>query len=176
MSLFQKIKETIPANVLRFLVRALLLVVAWELLYNFLLKPSGIPDNQLTRLVQVGAIKMLSWFYTNVGEDGSAIILDGKKAVSIARQCNGLELIVLYLGFIICLPSAFKRMLIFSVVGLTVIYILNVIRTALLAAMYHHDHSLTNFAHHYVFKIIIYAVVFLGWMLYMKQNKKNESA
>ena len=176
MSLFQKIRETIPKNVLRFLIRAAVLVIIWELLYNFVLRPAGIPDDQLTRAVQLGGMKVLSWFYNDVGEDGSIVILNGKKAVSIARQCNGLELIVLYLGFILCLPSTFKRMISFSVVGLFVIYVLNVVRTALLAAMYDHNHSLTDFAHHYVFKIIIYAVVFLGWVLYTKKDKKHESA
>ena len=92
--------------------------------------------------------------------------------MSIARQCNGLELIVLYLGFIICLPSSAKRMLIYSIVGIVVIYILNIIRAALLAVMYAESHSMTDFAHHYVFKIAIYAVVFYGWVLYMKKPKK----
>lgn len=176
MNLFQKIKSTIPENVFKFLVRAAILVAVWELLYNFVLRPAGIPDDQLTRIVQLGGMKILSWFYTDVSEKGSLIILNGREAVSIARQCNGLELIVLYLGFILCLPSSFKRMFAFSFVGILVIYVLNVIRTALLAAMYYQDHSLTDFAHHYVFKIIIYAVVFLGWVLYMKKDKKDESA
>lgn len=173
MGIFQKIKNSIPANVRPFLLRAAILIAVWELLYNFLLKPAGIPDDQLTRLVQVGAMKLLSWFYTDVGEDGSKIVLNGKDAVSIARQCNGLELLVLYLGFILCLPTNTKRMLSFAIIGVLVIYILNVIRTALLAAMYDQDHSLTDFAHHYVFKIIIYAVVFLGWVLYMKKPETN---
>lgn len=173
--MIDKIKHSIPPNVRPFLVRAAILVAVWELLYNFVLKPSGIPDDQLTRMVQLGAMKLLSWFYTDIGEDGNRIVLNGNDAVSIARQCNGLELIVLYLGFILCLPSGWKRMLSFSLVGVLVIYVLNVIRTALLAAMYDADHSLTDFAHHYVFKIIIYAVVFLGWVLYMKKPKKHDT-
>lgn len=173
MGTFDKIKNAIPANVRPFIIRATILVIAWELLYNFILKPTGIPDDQLTAAVQFGAIKILSLFYSNIGQDGNIIILDGENAVSIARQCNGLELIVLYLGFIICLPSNPKKMILFSVVGLAVIYILNIIRSALLAVMYLQDHSLTDFAHHYVFKLIIYAVVFLGWVLYMKKPKQD---
>ncbi len=176
MSFISKIKNTIPENIRPFLLRAAILIVAWELLYNFILKPSGIPDDQLTRIVQVGAMKLLSFFYTDVGEDENVIILNGSRAVSIARQCNGLELIVLYMGFIFCLPSSPKRMILFGAIGVLVIYILNIIRTAILAVMYDINHSMTDFAHHYVFKIIIYAVVFLGWVLYMKKPKQHEAA
>ncbi|HEY9176655.1 MAG TPA: archaeosortase/exosortase family protein [Flavipsychrobacter sp.] len=175
MSFIDKIKNSIPENVRPFVIRAAILIAAWELLYNFVLKPSGIPDDQLTRIVQLGAMKLLSFFYTDIGEDGNVIVLNGGKAVSIARQCNGLELIVLYLGFILCLPTNAKRMILFGVIGTLIIYILNIIRTALLAAMYDVNHSMTDFAHHYVFKIIIYAVVFLGWVLYMKKPKQHEA-
>lgn len=175
MSFIDKVKNSIPENVRPFIIRAAILIAAWELLYNFILKPSGIPDDQLTRIVQVGAMKLLSFFYTDIGEDDNVIILNGSRAVSIARQCNGLELIVLYLGFIFCLPTNPKRMILFGVIGVLVIYILNIIRTAVLAVMYDVNHSMTDFAHHYVFKIIIYAVVFLGWVLYMKKPKQHEA-
>lgn len=167
------IKNNIPVNVRKFLLRAIILVVCWELLYNLLLKPTGIPDDQLTRLVQWGSMHVLSIFYTDISSYESAIIINGEKAVSIARQCNGLELIVLYIGFIVCLPSTWKKMLAFGIIGTIVIYILNILRTAGLAAMYAHQHSMTDFAHHYLFKIVIYAVVFAGWVLYMKKNNKN---
>lgn len=173
MSTTNKIKNAIPAQVRPFLVRAAILVAVWELLYNFVLKPSGIPDEQLTAMVQWGTIKLLSLFYDNLGQDGNIIIINGENAVSIARQCNGLELIVLYLGFMLCIPTSLKRFLIFSVVGLLVIYFLNLIRSAALAVMYLQNHAWTDFAHHYVFKIIIYAVVFYGWVLYIKKPKAD---
>lgn len=176
MSIINKIKEKVPANVRSFLLRAAILVIVWELLYNFVLKPAGIPDDQLTRAVQVGAMEVLSWFYTSVTDNGNKIIIDGNTAVGIARQCNGLELIALYIGFILCIPTNLKRMLSFIILGTIAISILNVVRTALLAAMYNHDHSLTDFAHHYVFKIIIYAAVFYGWVLYVKKPRKHEAS
>lgn len=175
MGFIDKVKEKIPAHVRPFLIRGIILVVVWELLYNFVLKPTGIPDDQLTRLVQLGAMELLSWFYTSVTDYGNKIIIDGNLAVGIAHQCNGLELIALYIGFILCIPTSLKRMLAFITLGTIAICILNVIRTALLAAMYNHDHSLTDFAHHYVFKIIIYAAVFGGWVLYVKKPRKHET-
>ncbi|MBW7914682.1 MAG: hypothetical protein H3C54_13510, partial [Taibaiella sp.] len=69
MSFISKIKNAIPENIRPFIIRAAILIIVWELLYNFVLRPSGIPDDQLTRIVQVGAVKLLSFFYTNIGED-----------------------------------------------------------------------------------------------------------
>ena len=173
MGFNEMIKNTIPPNVRPFLLRAAIVIIAWELLYNFILKPTGVPDDQLTAVVQWGAMKLLSVFYTDISAIDNIIVLNGQKSVSIARQCNGLELIVLYLGFIICLPSTPKKMITYGVLGTIVIYILNIIRTAILAVMYEQSHSMSDFAHHYAFKIIIYAVVFLGWVLYIKKPKNN---
>lgn len=176
MGVFDQVKKAIPVNIRPFLLRAAIAIVAWEMLYNFILRPTGVPDDQLTAVVQWGAMKLLAWFYTDVSAFNNIIVLNGHRAVSIARQCNGLELIVLYLGFIICLPTNAKRMISYGIIGTIVIYILNIIRTAILAVMYVQSHSLSDFAHHYAFKIVIYAVVFLGWVLYMKKPKQHETA
>ncbi|MCB9046083.1 MAG: archaeosortase/exosortase family protein [Chitinophagales bacterium] len=173
MGIFDKIKDAIPASVRPFLLRATIAVIIWELGYNFVLRPLGFPDHQLTVAVQYGAVKLLSLFYNDVVPYRSYIMLNGEKAVSIARQCNGLELIALYLGFIICLPTKTKRMLTFGIAGTIIIYVLNIIRAALLAVMYNQSHSMTEFAHHYVFKIAIYLVVFFGWVLYIKKPKSD---
>ncbi|MCB0700560.1 MAG: archaeosortase/exosortase family protein [Chitinophagaceae bacterium] len=149
----------------------MIVVVAWNLLYHLLLKPLGIPDDQLTKSVQTGAMKLLSFFYNDIAPDGTAIRINGTKSVNIARQCNGLELMILYLGFIICVPTNTKRMLSFAILGTIIIYILNVIRTAWLASLYFNGFKFADIAHHFVFKIVIYAVVFFGWVLYMRKNK-----
>ena len=175
MSFIKNLINKIPANIRPFVVRAAILLVAWELLYTFILMPLGTPDDQLTDIVQYGGMEVLKWFYEDVQADGNTIILNGVESVDIARQCNGLELIVLYLGFILCVPTSIKRMLAFGIIGTLIIYTLNIFRTAALAAMFEQSHEMADFAHHYLFKIIIYAVVFLGWVLYLKKPKTNES-
>ncbi|MEZ5016257.1 MAG: archaeosortase/exosortase family protein [Flavipsychrobacter sp.] len=134
----------------------------------------GIPDEQLTAAVQTGTIKLLQPFFNTVTAQGSSILIDNIRSVNIAPECNGLELIVLYIGFILCIPSNWKKMLGFIVVGTLVIYLLNLVRTALLAVMYYQSHSMTQFAHHYAFKIVIYAVVFAGWLLYVRKIKVSD--
>lgn len=171
MSALNKYTSKIPAHLRPYIIRGLIVVIAWNLLYHLLLKPWGVPDEQLTKSVQYGAMKLLSFFYSDIAPDGSAILINGKHSVNIARQCNGLELIILYIGFIICVPTNTKRMLSYGIIGTIVIYILNIIRTAALASLYFNGYKFADFAHHFAFKIIIYAVVFAGWVLYMKKQK-----
>ena len=164
----KKIREVLPPNVLKFFIRAVILVTAWNLLYHLLLKPAMVPDKQLTDFIVWGTVKVLSLFHSNVYSIDSNIYLYGVKSVNIDHQCNGLELIVLYLGFLLCLPASWKKMFVFSLTGVIVICFLNMLRCGALAWMFLNMRTVVDFAHHYAFKLIIYAVVFYGWILYTR--------
>src|ERR1700744_6207195 len=113
MQIVERIKKTyteLPPNLRRFLIRGLILFVAWELSYTYLMEPSGIPDNQLTHIIVIGTYRVLTWFYPNVAiVNGASIFMNGRLAVTIAPACNGLELLVLYWGLLVCLPTNAKR-------------------------------------------------------------------
>lgn len=169
----RKINQSLPAHIKKPLYRAVVLFAGWMLLYHFLLKPAGVPDGQLTAFVQWGAAEMLSWFYPLVSTVDHSVLINGVPAVNIDPQCNGLELIVLYVGFIICLPTNAGRMLSYGIMGSLVICVLNMARCAALASMYLNKLPVANFAHHFAFKLVIYAIVFYGWVLYSKKYRAN---
>jgi exosortase/archaeosortase family protein len=166
-----KIQQVIPPQIKSFLLKAVLLIIGWSLLYHLLLKPTGVPDTQLTYLVQRGSGFILSFFYDSITYENNILIVDGVQCVSIAPQCNGLELIVLYIGFLLCFPINWKRFSLFALGGIIGIYILNILRCSALAVMMYNDHPMANFAHHYAFKMVVYAFVFAGWIFYTKKNK-----
>lgn len=165
----------LPINLKRFLIRGTLLFIAWELIYNFIVIPYKVPNDQLTALVVYGTGKILNLFYNQVTIIDANIFINNNPSIFVAESCNGLELIVLYIGFMLCLPTSAKRFWAFTVVGFIVITILNIFRCAALAALYYNHHPLADFAHHYAFKLIIYIVIFYGWVLYSKQIKPNET-
>lgn len=167
----QAAKLGIPPHVTKLLLRAALLFGAWLLAYSLVIAPWGVPDAFLTGIVVKGTVALLSLFFADAHAVGNDIVLNGVEAVSIANSCNGLELIMLYLGIIILMPQSIKKMAIFIGSGIVVITILNIFRCSALAYMFLHEMDMADFAHHYVFKIIIYAVVFYGWVLYTKKNK-----
>ncbi len=153
----------------RFLTRALLLFVGWQALYHLVLQPWGQPDALLTRTVLAGTLRLLQLFFADVTLQGNSILINHLPSVSVADACNGLELIALYLGFILLLPSDGKRMAGFAALGISVIILLNIIRCSALAVLYQHDISTAHFAHKYLFTLIVYAFVFYGWMRYTKK-------
>lgn len=166
-----KLQQLLPAKAKPFVIKGLILVIGWNLLYHLLLSPLGIPDAQLTAAVQYGTAKILSVFYSDVQQHGASIFINGVQCINIAPQCNGLELIVLYIGFLLCIPSSVKKTLLFSSCGIAGIYILNVLRCSLLGWMYFENYSIADFAHHFAFKMVVYAAVFYGWVLYSRKPK-----
>lgn len=171
--------NTIPAEVKAFLKKALVIFIVWKLLYHLVLFPYRFPDKQLTEITAHST----AFTYRNIFDNPNVTFgtryvnvyssitlkIGGKKAIGIADGCNGLELFVLYVGFLACFTGNVKRMLMFLVVGLAVIFVLNILRCTFLAWLYLHKYSISDLAHHYIFKIIIYAVIFYIWILYLKK-------
>jgi exosortase/archaeosortase family protein len=165
-------QKGIPPYFKRFLLLAGALFISWSLLYNLLLKPAGIPDRQLTQVVVEGTRLSLQPFFDQVFIKDTSIYIDGTEAVNIAPQCNGLELIVLYLGFLICIPASGARKLKFAAFGILLITLLNVLRCSLLAWLYMTNFDIAEFAHHFAFKLVIYSVVFCLWVLFIRKPAK----
>ncbi len=166
----RKTYTAIPKGLRVFLLRGAAIFIAWRLLYELVLGPLGIPDHNLIEVVLWGTHKMLAPFFSNLTVDGYSLLINGKLAVTIARECNGLELMALYVGFLFCFPIQPKRLALYAVGGVLLTIFLNMVRCAVLAAMFYHEYELADFMHHYLFKLMIYGVSFYLWMLYSKRN------
>lgn len=168
-----KLYNDLPRGLKQFLIRAILLFVGWRLAYYFILEPTDFPDKQLIDLVVDGTFQVLTFVYDQLAIQGDTIWVNGRPTLTVAKACNGLELIVLYLGFLFCLPTNAKRLIAFVIAGPLIIYGLNVLRCAALAVMFYNNHYLADFAHHYIFKLVIYAIVFGLWIWYSKKYIGN---
>jgi exosortase/archaeosortase family protein len=176
MDAVKKLYNDIPQPVKRFLVRAAIFFVIWRLLYYFIFEPTKIPDQQLIDIVIIGTKWVLSFVYDSLAWVGDVIIINGKPTLQVAKDCNGLELIVVYLGFLVCWPTNPKRFWTFALIGPVIITLLNILRCSALGVMFYNDHKLADFAHHYFFKLIIYAVTFWLWVKYSKKQKPTTNA
>jgi exosortase/archaeosortase family protein len=188
MQLYLKTKSilnTIPTEIRTFLIRAGVIFITWKLLYHLLLFPTRFPDKQLTQLTAAAT----SIVYTTLNNNTTAvyretvkpgrynknavvsvavIYINNKRGIGIADGCNGLELYVLYIGFLFCFPFHLKRKLIYTLFGICGIFIMNTLRCYGLTYLFLHNYSIAEFAHHYLFKIIIYAAIFFTWTKYAK--------
>ena len=166
-----------------FLFRLVALIVTWEALYIFLLRPRRILDESLTNWLSsavVGCLNLIFRLNPNVhwveapGQPANWVQQYGRTILVIFDDCNGLDLFIIYLAFIILLPYPLKRKLIFGIGGMIAIFIGNIIRCISLYYVYKNFRSSFEFNHHYVFTIIMYLIIFYGWVLFTKKPKVNE--
>lgn len=166
-----------PPQLRRFCVKALLLIVIWKLSYHLYLKPHRTIDKPLTAFTTASTVGFLSFFYEKEAlswkdarrEKSASISLHGKHTLGIADGCNALELFLLYAGFIFCMPTNFKRMAIFITLGILGIYMLNILRCSGMFWFKLHKNEWFDFAHHYVFKIVVYVAIFGAWVWYCRK-------
>ena len=177
----------IPWGVKSFLFKALLLFIAWKVLYLVFLYPKRIVDAPLTLVVANGTASTLNLIssespYTVTHESDQTelagtiqteeletINFHNEKTLSIADKCNALEVFVLFAGFIVCFPALTSRKLIFITVGIFAIFIFNILRCVALTLVCIHYPNYVEISHHYIFNIIIYLFIFWLWYLFSKK-------
>lgn len=173
-----------PVQVRSFLKKALIIFIIWKLLYHLVLFPSRFPDKILTNITA----QSTGFLYRNLLNEKdvyfkddlrdrnfpkAALYINNERSIGIADPCNGLELFVLYIGFLFCIPTNPKRLTLYILLGIAGIFVLNSFRCLGLAYLNYHNYSIADFAHHYLFKMIIYAIIFYAWVLYSKKYFAN---
>lgn len=172
----------IPEPIKYFLKRSLIFFVIWKLIYYLVFLPLKQPDKFLTDVTAytTGKLYILasnSKEMNIVSETRpvyrAILYIDNKRGIGITDGCNGLELIILYVAFLVCFnTSNRKRLMIYAIVGSVLIFFLNIFRCAALAHINLYYSSYTDFAHHYLFTLVAYAFIFLLWIYYSKKLYK----
>ncbi|GAC1426564.1 MAG: hypothetical protein NVS9B7_11800 [Flavisolibacter sp.] len=185
--------KQIPKQVRSFIFKGIMILLVWKSVYLAFLLPGRALDGPLTSIVGVGTTKALNLF-TNSNSFSSKYVIDkfqvrdgvqiepsvaisihGKRILTVADACNGLELLVLYVGFIISIPTTRKRELGFIFGGLAAIVLINILRCVGLSLVFLYYPKFGDFSHHFLFKLIVYCCIFCLWLLYSKKlmHEKN---
>ncbi|WP_248722999.1 archaeosortase/exosortase family protein [Seonamhaeicola sp. ML3] len=184
----------VPKNIKLFLGKAFILFIAWKLIYSLFLYNSKYLDHPLTTHVGEASVFLINQLgdlegYTTkrvtdvyningnvVNEESSAIYHNDRMVLHIANACNGLELMVLYIGFIICMPSSFLRKLLYIVVGILILDMINILRCTGLIYLREYYHVYFQFAHRYLFNAVTYTATFILWVVFSRKiSFKNEN-
>ncbi|MGG9972828.1 exosortase/archaeosortase family protein [Ferruginibacter sp. SUN002] len=178
--------EKLSKAIKKFFLQLIILIVAWQLLYNFVLKPSNVPDKMLTKVTTIGAMACINTFLPvdpkltmdpvyHGNKGGFQLLQRDKPVFIIADICNGLDLFVIYLGLIILLPYySIKRKIAFGLGGLIVIMLANVIRVTMLYWLYAYHRPMFELNHKYIFTLLLYLLIFCGWVLFTRKGFKHE--
>ncbi len=141
--------------------------------YGFYLDTYDTEPDPMTEFVTSQTAAVLSWYNDGVrtglkNDLKSVYIFKGERAVlSVYEGCNGLNVMIIFVVFMIAYSRLSLKMLAFILVGFIVIHLFNMLRIGLL---YHVTLSLPNllyFAHKYLFTAFIYLAVFGLWALWI---------
>ncbi len=101
-------------------------------------------------------------------------------AFSVVSECGAIEVMAIFLAAVIAFPTRFWKKLIALLVGLPIMYGVNVLRLTILGvigALYGNG-SVFDFAHHYVWQavyIIFVVAVWLAWIELLVRREWTES-
>ncbi|MBG42571.1 MAG: exosortase family protein XrtF [Aequorivita sp.] len=106
---------------------------------------------------------------------GMLLTIDNKYTVNIVEGCNSISVIILFIAFIIAFAENFKKTLLFLFAGVVLIYIVNLLRIAILTVALYKYPQYENLLHSVVFPGIIYSMVFILWMIWVRMLKPNSA-
>lgn len=163
---------------LKFCGKFLGIYIVLLLVYNFYLEgfdEAAFEPDGITVLVAENAAQLLKWLnfemqYAPSPNDPSiSYIIKGKRFVRIIEGCNAVSVIILFSSFIVAFSNGIWRTGRFLIVGIIVIYILNVLRIALLTAGLYYYPAYKSILHDIVFPLFIYGAVFGLWILWLNK-------
>ena len=169
-------------RIVQFFINLFILFSIWFVAYALILRPPRILDRPLTNFITnavVGCFNVLSPAAQTItwkeipGGSGAELVQNGKSVFGIWDVCNGIDLMFIYVGILVLLPYPLKRKIIFSIGGIIVIIIANIFRVTALYFINIYQQSAFYFSHHYVFTILMYILIFYGWLLFIKTTKTN---
>jgi exosortase family protein XrtF len=148
-------------------------------LYQFFLDSyeSGKVD-AITRLVAQNTETVLSGFDKSVfiKEDSKepffSLYFYQKELVRVVEGCNGISLIILFISFVVAFSGNLKNTLLFIFGGSLLIYILNVLRIAVLSILIYRFPNQLHLLHGVLFPLFIYSVVFMLWIVWVNKFSK----
>ncbi|UOQ53508.1 exosortase X [Hymenobacter cellulosivorans] len=161
-----------PADLRRFLLLAVAFYALWFFGYERALAPDGRLDAALSANIttaSAAALRGLGFDSSVHGLDPYLVLLNSQPVVRVGHPCNGLVLYALFAGFVLAFPGPWRRKLWFIPVGMLVIYGINVVRIGALALNHLYSHHTVEFNHHYTFTFIVYAFIFMLWMLWARR-------
>ncbi len=167
----------------RFLGAAFILLLVWVMFSSFL--PTVV--NDMHYMIIKPQADICAYFMRLFGyEVDQDYMVNGCEArlmfpergggVCVGSGCSGLELFVLFFGFILLMKGRLIDKLWFIPLGFLGILVLNIIRIISLAIIYYHKPEYLDFNHKYTFVIIVYGAIFGLWVLWVNKfaNVKDD--
>lgn len=172
-------------SVIKFIATFLTVYFVLTLTYKFYLDYSDgskyYPD-YLTNLVAQQSQSLIATFGYNADilphpdEPSMKLLVNSKYVARVVEGCNSISVIILFVSFIIAFAGKFKSTAMYILAGSVMIYIVNLIRIAILSIGLYNYPWRREILHTVIFPMIIYGMVFLLWMFWVNRFSKLKKA
>jgi exosortase/archaeosortase family protein len=151
----------------RFLMKVSAIYIIWYLIYDYYLLPDGRLDAFLSLSgvnLAGGILNIFGWDIYSVAR---VLAITGTNGVEIQNGCNGLELIGLYMGFIMAFPGGpIQKRMIFLAGGILLLFVANVFRIMIFALSIYYVPTFWEQVHTYSSYFIFYPIVLTLWYIW----------
>lgn len=173
----------------QFLIRVIIIYAGWKLL-SHLLGEEHIPIedriwpwlsqgwesfNDYFRLILLNTTK--SWFDWR-GLDSEIINnyrlwVHGYANLGVGNYCLAIQLWIFFVALIVSYSGKWYNKLWFSLLGVLLINMINVLRLIIIVYAAHHNPESIQFNHDYVFNVAIYIFTFFMWIIWVNKFSDN---
>jgi exosortase family protein XrtF len=170
------IKEFKPA--IFFVVKFLALYLIGNLLYGFFITAYEPVADPVTEWVTHQTAAILNLFDAPVvsyakSDKPTVIIKHIKPVLGVFEGCNGVNVMIVFLSFVLAFGPMNKKLAWFLPAGLLLIHISNLFRISLLFFVSIDYPQQLYFFHKYFLTAFMYGVVFALWFFWLRINKRH---
>ncbi len=163
-----------------FLAKFLGLYFVLNILYGFYFESFSPIADPITYFVVDNTISFLGLFYNGLdfeyypSDQLVWMALDKDIILNAYEGCNGVNVMILFLSFIIAYKGELKSTVWFILMGILIIHLSNILRIAILFVVAERYQAYLYFTHKYLFTGIIYSAVFFLWFLWVRKVNKQK--
>lgn len=97
------------------------------------------------------------------------LFINNTYVARVIEGCNAISIIILFIAFIVAFASGFKKTALYILFGSLIIYVINIVRIAIIAWAIYKYPAYENVLHTIIFPSIIYGVTFLLWFIWIQK-------
>jgi exosortase family protein XrtF len=166
---------------LLFLGKFIGIYLAGNLLYGIYITAYHPRPDPVTHVVSeqtAVALTVCGWEVTSIDnkrKPTTQLIYNNKAILAVYEGCNGINTIIIFVAFIIAFGPLTRTTAWFLPMGIAIIHITNLFRIGLLFFVAEFMPQFMYFTHKYLFTAILYIVIFLLWIVWVKKNKVRKT-
>lgn len=167
------IKEFMPT--ILFLVKFIGIYVVANLLYGAYVTAYEPHPDPVTRWVTdhtTVALRGCGWTTTTLDSETkptTQVVYEGRSILAVYEGCNGINVMIIFVAFLVAFGPISKVLWWFIPLGLFILHLANLSRIVLLFWVSLYLPDFMYFTHKYFFTAILYVVVFVLWIWWVKK-------